>query len=89
MTSPQERIEFAAILQDGTVYTVERPGRHHDVMKYMLDLGIESKPGHVQGFYTSNKRFVNRREGLAVAQAAGQLIRKTMPEYELFSEDLW
>lgn len=84
-----ERIEAAAILQDGNVYVAVRPGRHHTVMREMFDMGVYAEEGHVQGFYTNKGRFVDRREGLAIALAANQLIRKTPPDYELFSEDLW
>lgn len=84
-----ERIETAAIMQDGNIYTVVRPGRHHDVMRQMFDMGIYATEGHVQGFYTNKGRFVDRREALVIAQERNQLIRKTAPAYELFSEDLW
>jgi hypothetical protein len=42
-----------------------------------------------QGFLTSDDRFVCRRPALQIAREAKQLIRKTAPEDELFSEDVW
>jgi len=90
----QEIISMAAVKGlDGTVYVVERPGRHGHVGAYMGKLGVSEIqiPGNTldQGFLTSHGRYVNRVAGLSIAKAANQLIRKTHPDYELFSEDLW
>lgn len=61
----------------GTVWSAPRPARHC------------CPPGTTQGFILDDGRFVDRFEALAIAQANGQLIRKTQPEDRLFSEDLW
>ena len=42
-----------------------------------------------QGFLTSDGRFVDRVEGLAIALAAGQVITKHGNPNQLFSEDMW
>lgn len=82
-------IKAAAILQDGVIYSVPAPGRHHHVMMNMLSMGIYADHTHIQGFVDDRGLFLNRADALMVATAYGQLIRKTAPDYELFSEDLW
>lgn len=85
-----ETIERAAILYDCSVYSVPRPGRHHDVChKMVLEYGLPTEAQHNQGFVTNTGRFVDRREACIIATAAGQIKNKTFPLYELFSEDMW
>jgi hypothetical protein len=87
-----ERIASAAIrLPSGTVISVEPPLRHHDCFQAARQQGIlfAEMAGEEQGFVTTHGRFVDRREGLVVAKEVGQLIRKTQPDYLLFSEDMW
>lgn len=70
--------------------------RHWDgLMRQQADaMGL--KPGtrtkEVQGFVDNHGVFLDRKEALAVAIAAGQINtrrNKTFPEDELYSEDLW
>lgn len=42
-----------------------------------------------QGFIDNRGVFLNRKEALKVAQVAGQIRNKTMPDDRLFSEDLY
>jgi hypothetical protein len=87
----QETITAAAISYQGEHYSVPVPGRHHNVFR-LLD---ETFPGQapfgdcVQGFLTSSGRFVDRKEGLAIATAAGQIAKKHGNPTILFSEDMW
>lgn len=89
----QERIVAAAIKSDasGIVYHVEAPGRHHNVIAIMPRVGEGPKREcGEQGFLTSSGRFVDRTEGLAIAKAANQIIRRCGGDSdELFSENLW
>ena len=86
----RERIIRAAISRNGAVYHVPQPGRHHDVFRLMSSWGVDpSGPPDEQGFLTDTKRFVDRKEGLAIAKAAGQIIEKCGNPNELYSEDLW
>lgn len=88
----QESIEVAAIFWNGRAYTVPRPGRHHNVIHLMratLGLPLESVCIQNQGFVTNYGRFVDRQEGLRIAQAANQIIKKHPADYELYSEDMW
>jgi len=84
-----ERIERAAVLHDDVVYSVPRPGRHHDVCQSMWRIGLPPEAQRVQGFVTSLGRFVDREEGVAIAREAGQIVGKTGPDRLLFSEDMW
>lgn len=42
-----------------------------------------------QGFIDNRREFLTREQALAVAIAAGQILEKTGPKDELFSEDLY
>ena len=44
---------------------------------------------HDQGFVTNKGRFVDRKEGWVIAEAAGQIKRTTGNKGQLFSEDMW
>ena len=86
------RIECAAIKgDDGKVYSVPRPGRHHDVIHKMREEGYAGLvSGDRQGFLLSDGRFTWRKPALHIATRAEQLIREpTAPAHGLFSEDVW
>ena len=93
--------------QDTTMYhnndicNIEIGYRHHDIIRRFH--GIVSRYPEDQGFYTSKGRFVNRKEAMVIAMAAGQ-VRNTyygrkplMEAYndgdllvkDLYSEDLY
>lgn len=67
--------------------------RHFDLLMHRQIARMNLNPALVreaeQGFIDNHGCFLDRKEALAVAKAAGQLIRKTQPEDELFSEDLY
>lgn len=80
----------AAIWHQGVVYSVPRPGRHHDVVRMMNEKhGLGPGALRHQGFVTSAGRFVDRKEANLIARAADQIKVKTAPDHILFSEDLW
>lgn len=87
----QERIELVAMKHpNGNVYAVERPGRHSHILQMLYEQGVPSANGQEdQGFVTNHGRYVNRQEAVIIASSRGQLIRKTSPVNQLFSEDLW
>jgi len=87
-------VACAAIrLDDGTIFSVERPGRHCDVIREIRAAGrADPVGGDRQGFLLSDGRFGRwRKAALAVALRAGQVEREgcTAPQHGLFSEDLW
>lgn len=84
-----ETIVAAAIRVGGIVYSVPRPGRHHDVFKAMTEREAAASRLEDQGFVTSTGRFVNRAEAADLARAANQLIREPTPADTLTSEDVW
>jgi hypothetical protein len=83
-----ERIIRAAIMLDGRVWHLPPPKRHHDVISKIWNTRADPGRG-VQGFLTSDERFVDRIEGLRIASDAGQIIEKHGNPDELFSEDMW
>lgn len=105
-----ERILCAAIYyDDGKDYThmprntktgITVCGRRHHNCYTILDKifpGHEYLTGDVQGFLTSEDRFVDREEAFLIADAAGQIIpeerarmnQRTNKNMELFSEHLY
>ena len=84
-----ERIDRAAIWWKGICYHLPRPARHSDVIQSMHRMGFGAEATIHQGFSTDAGRFVDREEGLDIAQAAGQIVTKHGNPQMLFTEDLW
>lgn len=76
--------------EDEVVWSLPSPNRHHDVINRIYEQRQDGKmvTGE-QGFLNNEGVFLDRKEALQIAIQADQLIRKTFPENELFSEDLW
>lgn len=88
----QERIVMAAWKEGSAIYVVERPGRHHTIAENLRDAGrlnTRQPLPHTSGFITSTGRYVDRKEGCEIARAAGQIVKKHGPDWELYSEDMW
>lgn len=84
-----EIIVRAAIKSDdGAIYSVPQPGRHHNIIALMVDIGHSKPIRGVQGFVTSSGKFVDRREAAKIAFESGQIKKETQP-ITLYSEDLW
>jgi hypothetical protein len=70
-----ERLAAAAIMRGGDV--LERGFRSHWELRQALKPGLidysRGEPGDIEGFVTSNGRFVNRHEAKDIAIAAGQI----------------
>jgi hypothetical protein len=102
---PQDKLRImrAAIMirrkgsmgNEGVVWTVSAPGRHHNCIDALVNIGkYEYNPDDCEdGFVDSTGKFHGREEACQIAREAGQLFYnarpKTNPAYELFSEDLW
>lgn len=88
-----ERITHSAIrVSREMIAVVPAPGRHHHIINTLGEAGVLSPEllGLAeQGFMTTDSRFVSREVGLLIAKTARQILRKTPPENQLFSEDLW
>lgn len=88
-TMDQTRILAAAIkLADGEVVSVPQPARHPSVI-LLCEAQGKSLSGSVQGFVTSEGRFVDRHEAYEIAERARQLIPRPHVVGKLFSEDVW
>lgn len=85
-------IEAAAIrLDDGRIYTLPPPARHHNVISLInsRESNVDMAGDH-QGFVTNDGTFVSRKVAWIIADRAGQITR--LPggvEGLLFSENLW
>lgn len=74
------------------ILEIEIGFRHHDIYQRFYN-ELSTKPND-QGFYTSQGRFVTRKEGMKIAYECGQVdkekaIREDGTFNELFSEDLY
>lgn len=88
LTKPVTIIAAALRLPTGGVCYGRPPERHGDLLTLLCETHTPQQVARaVQGFLTSEYRFVDRVEAKQVALAAGQ-ITKTDSE-QLFSEDLW
>lgn len=84
------RVVRAAIKLGDRVFHVPRPGRHHDVIRSMVERhGVKPPVCGVQGFMLDDHTFVDRMDALRVALAAGQVERHKASAMGLYSEDVW
>ena len=80
-------IVAAAIKQDGKVWTLPPPARHHDIIKLIITETGNMVDGE-QGFVDEHGNFLNRVKAGMEAMGSGQLEKLPRPP-RLFSEDLW
>lgn len=82
-----------AVQQGDLVICLPRPKRHHDVMRYAVEvLGLTppiGTPVDDQGFYLADGRYMTRKEALAHVKETGQELINPDAKHYLFSEDLW
>lgn len=90
------RAAIAICNQEGKyqeVYSVAAPGHHAEIFPFMNSKDPFWNPSYSrekqQGFLTNTNRFVDREEGLKIAQAAKQVLLKHGNDTDLFSEDMW
>ena len=86
-----EIIEGVTINQDGRIYKLPRPSRHHDLIRMIADTGGKIPVTGEQGFYSNKRRFIDRKEAKIVAL---KTVKKLLSEgkydlEELYSECLW
>lgn len=86
-----ERITGVAIMDEkGRLWALPAPHRHNHIFA-LAALVADSAEGPMrgQGFTTSEGRFVERADALAIAKAAGQTRPGAQLGAMLYSEDLW
>jgi len=81
------KIVAAAIIQDGKLYTLPSPARHHDLISLIYG-EIGRRVDGRQGFVTEDGTFVDREEARRIVVKNGQCPTPCHCR-ELFSEDLW
>lgn len=85
-----ERIVAAAMQVAGLTVSLPRPAGHGEVMaQASLYREWRADGSEVQGFVTSEGRFVTRVEAMKIAHRAGQTFVTKQLGPELFSENLW
>lgn len=86
MSPKPPKITHVAIKYDDHIFSLPKPNRHHHVIRM-----IGGIPGpNIQGFLDDEGRFLDRKEALQVALAAGQVLNPAdIRANQLFSEDLW
>lgn len=93
-------ITQAAIQLEGVIWTLPRPARHHNVLWAIYDVRSCQTPDNrpliipargIQGFITEHHEFLDRKQAARHARNHGQIgdKKKTDPQDQLFSEDLW
>lgn len=83
-------VDVAAIrAQDGTVFQLPRPARHHNIIRMMSDQGRSKRDMHDQGFVLSDGTYADRIKAKKIAVAANQLLERASKLNELFSECVW
>lgn len=85
-------ITHVAIRFDGIVWSMERPYRHHHVIRTIVEATgrrYVDAAERAQGFLDSAGRFLDRFEALEVARAAGQLREDVPVQDRLYSENVW
>ena len=80
-------IVAAAIEQDGKVYTLPQPARHHNLIALIITETGKMVDG-VQGFVDDQGNFMNRVDAAQHVIGCGQLKRVPRPP-NLYTEDLW
>lgn len=82
----------SAILYKGFVFTSPNPGRHHNVIRKIVEVikcdFVQSEAINPQGFIDEHGNFLNRKEGAAYAIKCKQIEKLKWPP-DLYSEDLW
>lgn len=78
-----------AIVHEGSIYSMDRPHRHHHIIRRIVEITGASYVHGDQGFIDPRSgKFMDRKEAAIYAWAVGQINRPKWKE-GLFSEDLW
>lgn len=88
-----EKIIGVSIKYGGQQFSLLRPNRHMHVYEYLIspkypDIGTGDE-NIIEGFITSELRFLDRVDGMELVKNNGQLTGDPFQEKELFSEDIW
>jgi hypothetical protein len=85
-----ETIVAAAMIYKGNLATLPPPNRHSDII-HAIGIKVPETEWPISGlggFLTSSQRFVDRREAMRIAKAAGQATAANEAD-PLYTEDLW
>jgi len=76
-------------IEYGAVYCGYRHCNCIELISHKYDRLKFIEIGNMQGFLTSQNRFVDRIEGMKIAKESGRLLKPQEVKKELYSEDLW
>lgn len=82
-------VAVAILAEDGTVFQMPPPYRHHNIIRMMSDQGRSKRDMWDQGFVLSDGTYADRIEAKKIAVAANQLLERASKLNELFSECVW
>lgn len=80
-------IVAVAIWNDGKLYSLPRPNRHHHVIRLIYKETGAALLDDEQGFLDDEGYFLTREQAHKIAVECGQ-VRRQLPPI-LFSEDVW
>lgn len=85
------KVEMAAIIgEDGEVYSLPRPNRHHNIIYHLVkDMKHSTPIKGEQGFVLTDGTFVDRKTAKLHAIANNQLLERASKSELLFSECIW
>lgn len=87
-----EITHVAVKLANGTIYSMPRPNRHHNVIRHMSQDKVDYK-NNKEGFLDDQGNFLDRYEAYNLAVSTGQINRRKGEQFyqgpELYSEDIW
>lgn len=87
---PVTVVAAAIRTDDGEIWSLSRPARHHDVIRLIRESGCKLPVGgDRQGFLLSNGMFARRKPALTIAIRANQFLNSRVIGGVLTSEDLW
>lgn len=80
----------AMLYDDGRVFALPRPHRHHHLYALAAFLGMQPDE-HDTGFTTSTGRYVTREQAQLLCIESGQTWRRSgnQSDPKLYSEDVW
>lgn len=75
---------------DGLVWSLPRPHRHHQVVSVMISHGaVPGEKAGDEGFLDAHGHYLTRKQAMANAESHGQILGGKVKGAVLTSEDLW
>lgn len=84
-------ITHVAIIHKGTLYSLPKPNRHHNVIRLIYACTGHPVYGQTEGFLDRHGSFIGRKTAANIVADTKQPLRfeKLVSPPNLYSEDLW